>query len=426
VISDDASGIPVDKLGLAVSPAAIQTSNSLSEHGLGMKQAVSALGKLNYLATKTSEESEARVIREFRFGNIPLYTTHLDRDSGTVISVVELKPIVVVHAATLTRTIIPYLGARYRWYLKPEDPQVQIRMQILPAGKPNEPPIYDWEVVQVKPVYFHPSTRDNRPVIERYPLAGDGWNAELTFGYAPHSDEEYEELGIPRPTKFHPYNVSLNRQGLDIILHGRVILFHQLSELGIISVKHNDYNDIRGEITLLSGFGTAITKNSIIRDRHFEECIQKVTEVLTGEAEGPGKRKENYLKRKTYPEEIPEKLLRDRLKEWLLNNPLQKHKVVQTEYVIEGIEGYIDILADGEAWEIKVDQASASDVYQLFMYMDVGGLDKGFLVAKDFSTGAQVAASHILNVHGKSIELAARQQFPINHPPSPSERDEYY
>lgn len=37
-ISDDASGILEDKLGAAISPAALQTSGSLNEHGLGMKQ----------------------------------------------------------------------------------------------------------------------------------------------------------------------------------------------------------------------------------------------------------------------------------------------------------------------------------------------------------------------------------------------------
>src|SRR5690242_18580705 len=51
VISDDAGGIPPKKFADAVSPGAIQTQDSLNEHGLGMKQAVPALGRLNYLAT---------------------------------------------------------------------------------------------------------------------------------------------------------------------------------------------------------------------------------------------------------------------------------------------------------------------------------------------------------------------------------------
>ena len=40
VIRDNASGIPADRFGAAVSPAALQSQGSLNEHGLGMKQAV--------------------------------------------------------------------------------------------------------------------------------------------------------------------------------------------------------------------------------------------------------------------------------------------------------------------------------------------------------------------------------------------------
>ncbi len=55
VIKDNASGIPIEKLGLAITPAGIQTNGSLNEHGLGMKQAVAALGKLESLITKTQD-----------------------------------------------------------------------------------------------------------------------------------------------------------------------------------------------------------------------------------------------------------------------------------------------------------------------------------------------------------------------------------
>jgi sensor histidine kinase YesM len=54
VVKDNALGISQNRLGMALSPAAMQSSNSLNEHGLGMKQAIAGLGKLKYLATKTS------------------------------------------------------------------------------------------------------------------------------------------------------------------------------------------------------------------------------------------------------------------------------------------------------------------------------------------------------------------------------------
>jgi len=64
-------------------------------------------------------------------------------------------------------------------------------------------------------------------------------------------------------------------------------------------------------------------------------------------------------------------------------------------YVFEGVEGFIDILADQEAWELKREQASALDVYHLFMYLDIRNFNKGFLIAKSFTPGAQVAAKRV-------------------------------
>jgi sensor histidine kinase regulating citrate/malate metabolism len=55
VISDDATGIPADKLGTAITPAGLKTDGSLNEHGLGMKQAIAAMGKLESLVTKTAD-----------------------------------------------------------------------------------------------------------------------------------------------------------------------------------------------------------------------------------------------------------------------------------------------------------------------------------------------------------------------------------
>ena len=424
IIKDNAGGISEERLGSAITPAGIRGKNSLNEHGLGMKQAVSALGTLKYLATKTESAPKAQVITEFKFGEIDTYLADFDSDSGTEIAVTNLNPIVITNAGTYTKSIVLYLGARYRRFLKPGRPILDLRIHLISAIDGTQQ--YEWKVQEVKPIYFHPATRENRPVILKYPISGNDWKAELTFGYAPKEDAEYEELGLDVPTKFNPYKVSLNHQGLDVILHDRVILFHQLSELDIVTQKHNDYNVIRGEINLIRGFSTAITKNSMIFDKNFMECIEEVKQILNGKKSGPANKIEDYLRRKTYPEEIPEKLLRDRLIEWLTNNPLNRRQNINKEYVIEGIEGFIDILADDEAWEIKVDQADARDVYQLFMYMDVGDFNKGYLVANDFSPGSRIAVNHIQQRHNKEIVLAPRIQFPINHQPTAAEREEYY
>jgi anti-sigma regulatory factor (Ser/Thr protein kinase) len=423
VIRDNARGIPPDKLGIAITPAGIQTIDSLNEHGLGMKQAISALGTLKYLATKTANEPSARVVLKFQFGDIPIYEADFDSESGTEIAITNLSPIVTANPASITRSLSKYLGARYRRFLKPDNKSLDLKINI--RKQANGQVTNYWELKEVKPYYFHPYTRTNKPVILKYPVTGNGWKAELTFGYAPQ-ESEYEEMGIDPPTKFDPYHISLNRQGLDVILHNRVILFHQLAELGFVPTRHPDYNSVRGEIDLIEGFSTAITKNSIIYDNNFRDCIDEITSILKGDKAGPDGQKKNYLSIKTYPDQIPEKLLRDRLAAWLQSNPLNQRSDVKTEFAIQGIEGFVDILADGEAWELKTDQADARDVYQLFMYMDVGNFEKGFLVAKSFTTGAKTAADYVKTKHGKLIKLSKIDQFPIGHQPSDIEREEYY
>lgn len=81
-----------------------------------------------------------------------------------------------------------------------------------------------------------------------------------------------------------------------------------------------------------------------------------------------------------------------------------KKNNVQTEYPVEGLGGFIDILADGEPWELKVNEADGLDVYQLFAYMDMGNFEKGYLVAKSFKTGAESAANFINKNHNKTID----------------------
>jgi hypothetical protein len=423
IIHDNAKGIPQETLGAAISPAAITQINSLNEHGLGMKQAVAALGRLKYLATKTMGENDARVIAKFAFGDLPTQHGAFDGPSGTEICINQLKAIVSANPTVITRNLGPDLGARYRRFLNPEHKTMDLSIAIKRVGTGDT--LYFWEIEEVAPIYFHPGTAKNKPVIMAEEISGTGWKAKLTFGYAPKDAGEYKQLGLEVPKKTHPYDVALSHQGLDIILHDRVVLFHQLYELGIIEARHNDYNTIRGEIDLIEGFSTAITKNTVIQDDHFKECIQTIKEVLKGDKEIKGAKKK-YLEIKTYPEQIPEDLLRDRLAVWLANNPVQPRKDIKPEFSVGGLDGHVDILADNEAWELKIDQASALDVYQLFMYMDVGKFEKGFLVAKSFTPGAGFAAEFVSKNHAKKLVLATLDKFPINQPPTQEERDKYY
>lgn len=420
LIRDNASGIPRDKLGKAVSPAALSGGRSLNEHGLGMKQAVASMGKLKYLATKTNVDSEAIIIEEFKYGDLLPKSAHVDWEHGTEICITNLKDIVPKASQTFTKSVSTFLGARYRRFLKRDNPKMELTIKLLDIDDfdtdGNPPVINQWEVEEIKPTYFHPNKRRNEPVLSKKKFSGTGWKAEFTFGYAP-TDEEYGEMGLEIPKHYEPYKVSLPKQGFDLIKNDRVIKFHQLSELGLIATRHNTYNNIRGEIDLIKGFTTSITKNFILRDAHMEDLISQLKEFLE---------EKKFSEKKTYPDEIPEKLLRDRLATHLKARTIDPKINIKTEYAIEGLGGFIDILADKEAWELKLNPAGGLDVYQLFAYMDMGKINKGYLIAPEFKTGAKSAVDFIKSKHKKEILLVKSGEFPILSTPTAEEMRKYY
>lgn len=288
---DNASGISEEKLGEALSPAAIQTRGSLNEHGMGMKQAIAGIGEFEYLATKVNGEELARVITELKYGNIETFTSEeFDGEHGIEIAIKNVNSIVTANPSVITQHIVPYLGARYRNFLKEDNKILNLTVKLI--NEQTNQATNVWNIKQVKPIYFHPSYRVNKPVIYNFPVNGNGWSAELTFGYAPANKNDIDELGINKPERYEPYYVSLSKQGLDVLLHDRVILFHQLSEIGIVGSKHPSLNTIRGEIKLIEGFSTAITKNSIMEDKNYQECIEKIKDILTGRVAGPRGEKE--------------------------------------------------------------------------------------------------------------------------------------
>ena len=196
-ISDDASGIPPDRLGLAITPAGIRSFGSLNEHGLGMKQAVAGLGELKYLATRVAGEEYARVIEGFHFGSIPTKLLETTWRHGTELAIHKLKAIVQRHPALYTRDIVPYLGARYRRFLTLSNQKMEVTIQMLDIDDTdadgNGATTQKWLVEEVKPTYFHRNTRRNAPAVNHRRFKGKGWEAYLVFGYSPVADE-WEEL----------------------------------------------------------------------------------------------------------------------------------------------------------------------------------------------------------------------------------------
>lgn len=417
IIRDNASGIPFAELPEAISPAG-STSGSdhpLNEHGLGMKQAVSAAGELAHLKTKPTDEDSATVIHQFTYGDIDYETEDVDWEHGTEIKITNLNEILRNSAQVYDCRIKTYLGARYRRLLgHPRDNlNITLKWKDIDGGQTRKITPDD-----VRPVYFHPNTRVNDPVVHKKEFSGsegDGWKVELTFGYAPDGQSQYDSLGLSRPKKYEPYYKALSNQGLDLIQNNRVIQFAQLEEIGLVNSTHPQYNRIRGEIDLLEGFSTAITKNRIVGGAEFEAMRKEIRRFL----------KENaYLEEESVPNQIPEACLRDRLAGLLPNAP-HNYTDIETEYAVGGLTGFIDILADDEAWEIKVNQASGLDVYQLFAYMDMGEFDKGHLISDGVTTGASEAIKHIEKEHNKEISSIDRYDLAINRNMTDDEIEKY-
>ena len=380
-----------------------------------MKQAVSAAGELEYLKTKTENEDTATVITEFAYGDLRYSEENVTWDHGTRIRISNLNQILKNSATIYDCRIKSYLGARYRRLLgHPNDIlSLEIKHVDLDGGETRK--IYP---DAVRPIYIHPNNRKNKPVVHKKEFSGSegsGWKIKLTFGYAPENDSEYDELGLKRPKQYEPYYKALSKQGLDLVRHDRVIQFHQLEEIDLVNSTHNQYNSIRGEIDLIEGFSTTITKNKIVGGTEFGAMITQVREFLNDN---------DYLEQRHVPGDIPEPCLRDRLSV-LLEDPPHSYSDIETEYNVGGLTGFIDILADGEAWELKVNQANGLDVYQLFAYMDMGNIDEGYLVSDGISSGASEAIKFIENNHNKYIESVDRESLAINHPMSEEEIDNY-
>ncbi|MCB2354364.1 ATP-binding protein [Clostridium estertheticum] len=412
IIKDNAKGISREDLGLALSPGGTSGGSTLNEHGFGFKQAIASLGTLKYMATKTSKDKEALVVTELKYGEIPSKLIKVTWSHGTEICVSNLKAIVPINTKSYTRVNL-YLGARYRRFLKPANKKMNLEIKFINLDTEK---IYEWNINEVNPIYFHPNKRTNEAIIHKQKFITNEWEANFTFGYAP-KEREYDYMGLERPKRFFPYHVSMNKQGFDIFRNDRIVKFHQLCDLGIVGVNHSKYNYIRGEINLINGFSTAITKNHIINDSNFNELIECIKTFLT---------EKKYLEFKTYPDVIPESLLRDRLRNHFLSRTINPKKNVLTEYPVNDLEASIDIFADDEAWELKSERANGTNVYQLFGYMDVGNIDVGYLVAPIFSKGAEFATKHINEKYNKHITLVNTSEFPIQHEPSESELKKYY
>lgn len=420
IIKDNGSGMNLNILTKSISPAKKAGKHELNDHGLGNNQSIPALGDLLYLATKTKNNDEAIFIDKFKFGEIKTQKGKVDFKHGTEICIVNLNQgkdenednIVYSDQTSYTRFLIKQLGARYRRFLDPNDPKLDLSIKLFNIDKDSSIK-KTWNIKQTKQIFMDLEKGENVPREKNVLFQGKNWKAKLTYGYSAQ-DKDYKTLGLEEPTSDHPYFTNQSHQGFDLIIHDVVIKRSQLSEINLVSQKHPRFNYIRGEINLIEGFKTNTTKDNILRDKNFRELINKLQKYLTDN---------KYLK--PIPRDIREKVYVDRFYKKLKTHPILSKKNIIREYTVKTINARFDIYLDGEVYEFKTGKAKWKHVYELLGYLHNSELNKGFLVAesaddkvllcmkkiKKFGYDIQFLSFRDLNIDGNYTKEERKQLF---------------
>lgn len=436
IIEDNGKGIAEEDIPKVI---ALGKKNphggAFNEHGMGLKQAAWFLGNKH-----TIETTKAGIQHVLAFSPLKRETS-LRREkkddpnvSFTRITIdlnQEKRAVPVTEKAT--KTLIQYLGARYRWFLEPNkegQKRLTLTYEMLQRSNSDDPYASTlFAVNPVKPLYFKGGTIE--PYLYKRKLESPGkWAIELTAGLAPASEYQWDLIGIQpelRPKKGHPYYICQANQGLDVMIKGRVLLFNQLSEaeVKIVDSRHNRFNLVRGEINLLSGFKTQRTKNGIVAESNWKEMIQRVKTILTDQDPefkvgrdllGQGA-DDDYT---DVDEEIYHNRVAEMLKTIKAMNP-NKSDVKVLQQVGEGFDLIADIIVGDEIWEIKKAASPPIDVMQLVMYLTITGKKKGFLVSESFNDSAKALIPVLKEKYGLDITLYTHKDLNINRPASVDE-----
>ena len=399
-IRDNGRGIPEEAIESVIALGKTHGQGDFNEHGMGLKQAAWWIGDRHSISTTTND---ALNILHFSPLSHETEVTDLDKPTGTA-SFTEISIDVrdgstfVPQETRAYKNLILQLGARYRRFLHTPNGEVPATLLLNYETYSKEGAETDYvlskteRVFPVFPLYYKAGT--DQPYLNKKRVkATDGsWEIELTLGLAPTS-EQHDTLGTPtenRPSLGHPYYVGISKQGLDLMIKGRVLQFHQLSEIGLVGQRHNSFNFIRGEINLLSGFKTQRTKNGLMTDTaHWPQMIQKVASIMKGD-DPDIKIGRNLLDKKIMDDEVPdvdEIIYQRRIANMLRKVPVMnqnKNDVAVEVQLGQGIDVRADIVVGDTIWEIKKGESGPMDLMQLVMYLTITDLKKGILVAQSF------------------------------------------
>ena len=464
-IVDNAKGIERDILPDALSPHQLAGEHDdvdESEHGVGMKHALAGIANTHLIETRSYGTQRVDMIRTEQLESI---VNGLDAQIPSRLGLIDNR---YTHGTKFTLTNlsskgsklahlwdggrIDYLedlrlklGQRYRRKLVAggvfgDEDQLKTGITIEryrhDGGMVDGYPKY---VEKISPLYYYDPMRmdDRSAIIRAEGIHGDGWSATLTLGLAPKSDEDWARLGPayndpqhPRRRENDPYNVEVDKRGLDIVYGGLVIEPYWFGDKkGDLQVTSDNVNTrIRGEIILGQGFESETVKTRVQRNANWESMVEQVNLKLTAyEYEGEEiNLYQEYLKWKSPNRGIPEKKIENALMDRFhqdMNQP-QKKRVYTGFPVVKDVlrqartsYGDVDILINpGYRFaqvcvEVKAEEVRALDVYQLKMYMDATGARYGIIASpKELSTGAKQA---IKNLGKKGIPFYRRYYIQV-------------
>ena len=403
IFEDDGSGMNHKQLENGISPGKKAGKHKLNDHGLGMNTSIPSLGKLDYLATKTKDINKAIFIEEFKYGKIKTKESIVDFEHGTEICIKNLNPIVFMSQVKYTKYLVKQLGATYRRFLSVNNPKIKLIINFFDIDNNNSLK-KSWNIKEENQVFMNPFNRKNMPNEHNILFEGDNWKASLTYGYSA-KENDYTLLVMEKPKHYFPYINCRKNQGFDLIINDVILKRNQLTEIGLVDKEHDRFNYIRGEINLIEGFSTTTNKVDVIRNKNFNELVKKIKNYLN---------EKNYLKPIPYSsKDIKESVYKNRLVKNFNSNRFMLKEEVTPEYTVGALDGHIDILADKEAWELKRGIASGNDMYQLFGYLDMGNIKKGYIVAEGLSSGGKEALKHINNKYDLKIAFVTFKEANI-------------
>lgn len=377
-VADDGRGISINDLEKHVLRIGGRgtTRGRLNEHGFGLKNSLCILTYNSKPFTIITRDDEAakenlfplvrgpfRRSMSLELGNETDWkenTLKLRKETGTRVKAETsfhffktLYPS-ATRLETLIERLLEHLGVIYRNILSDQRNEIWLRWRDISSGSGN----WNNEKITGIEIPYISASEDS------VKISIDSVEHEVKYKRGTLNDAEINDGSKPRPFPLKIYYQKNQRtQGIDVSMHGRIILPHTLELLWPDKIRHNDLNAFVGELVINdSVFSTVNNKTQLDpNNRAWELLLDKLNN------------------RSFMPDD---KMSVTQTEAEMRKNLMQKLKsIVQGSSTEEnfptwpGLGVKIDIMhtfKDGkqEIYEIKAGSAQPQDVYQLVMYWD--------------------------------------------------------